>query len=74
MEKLKRSEKHRLFKDHGVPRYLMLDEKEKKREQAMWAVVAFMMVVLAFAGQSNAQKSFGVLTLFVVNLIGVFSR
>ena len=74
MEKLKRSEKHRLFNNYGVPRYLMLDEKEKKREQAMWVVVAFMMVLLAFAGQTNAQKSFGVLSLFVVNLIGVFSR
>jgi|GEM_PF-4752459 hypothetical protein len=74
MEKLKRSEKHKLFKEHGVPRYLMLDEKEKKREQAMCVVLAFMMVVLAFAGKTNAQKSFGVLSLFLVNLIGVLSR
>lgn len=74
MENLKRSEKHKIFRDYDVPRYIWLDEKEKKREQAMWVVVAFMMVLLAFAGQTNAQKSFGVLSLFVVNLIGVFSR
>lgn len=74
MENLKRSEKHRLFKEHGAPRYLMLDKKEKRREQLMWTFIASMMLLLAFLGKTETQKTFGMVVLFIVSLLGVFDR
>lgn len=74
MENLKRSEKHKIFRDYDVPRYIWLDEKEKKREQMMWIWVALMMLVLAFAGKTEAQRTFGLVALFITNLLGVFYR
>ena len=73
MEKMRRSEKYRLFKDQGVPRQLMLKEEERKREQAFWAVIAFMMLVLALIGKTDSQQVFGMLALFAISLIGVFN-
>lgn len=74
MEKMKRSEKHRLFKDCGLPRYLLLDEKAKRKEQITWSVLAFLMLLLAFIGRNDAQKIFGQLALFIICLLGVFDR
>lgn len=74
MKNMKRSEKRRLFKDYGVPRYLLLDEKAKRKEQIIWSVLAFMMLLLAFVGRNDAQKTFGQLALFIICLIGVFDR
>lgn len=74
MKNMKRSEKRRLFKDYGVPRYLLLDEKAKRKEQIIWSVLAFMMLLLAFVGRNDAQKTFGQLALFIICLVGVFDR
>lgn len=74
MEKMKRSEKHRRFKDCGIPRYMMLDEKEKKKENLMFLVISLMMLVLALAGKSEIQRMFGTGALFISNLIGVMNR
>ena len=74
MENMKRSEKHRLFKDCGLPRYLLLDEKTKRKEQISWSVLAFLMLLLTFIGRSDAQKTFGQLALFIICLFGVFDR
>lgn len=74
MEKMKRSEKYKAFKDYGIPRYLMIDEKEKKREQRFWAFLALLMLILAIAGKTDMQKTFGTVTLFLVSLVGVFDR
>lgn len=74
MENMKRSEKHKLFKDCGLPRYLLLDEKAKRKEQITWSVLAFLMLLLAFVGRSEAQKAFGQLALFIICLFGVFDR
>ena len=74
MENMKRSEKHRLFKDCGLPRYLLLDEKTKRKEQISWSVLAFLMLLLTFIGRSGAQKTFGQLALFIICLFGVFDR
>lgn len=74
MENMKRSEKHKLFKDYGVPRYLLLDEKAKRKEQISWSVLAFLMLLLTFIGRNDAQKTFGQLALFIICLFGVFDR
>lgn len=74
MEKLKRSEKYKIFRDYGVPRYMMIDLEERKREQRLCAFVAFMMLVLAIAGKTEAQRTFGLLALFISSLVGVFNR
>ena len=74
MEKMKRSEKYRAFKEYGIPRYMMIDENEKKREQRFWAFLALLMLVLAIAGKTDMQKTFGTVTLFLVSLVGVFDR
>lgn len=74
MEKMKRSEKYKAFKEYGIPRYMMIDEKEKKREQRFWAFLALVMLVLAIAGKTDMQKTFGTVTLFLVSLVGVFDR
>lgn len=74
MEKMKRSEKYKAFKDYGIPRYLMMDEKEKKREQRFWAFLALLMLVLSIAGKTDMQKTFGTISLFLVCLVGVFDR
>lgn len=74
MEKMKRSEKYKAFKEHGIPRYMMLDEKEKRREQKFCAFLALLMLVLAIAGKTDMQKTFGTVTLFLVCLVGVFDR
>ena len=74
MENLKRSEKHKIFRDYGVPRDIWLDEKEKKREQIMWIWVALMMLALAFAGKTEAQRTFGLVALFITNILGVFYK
>ena len=63
MENMKRSEKHRLFKDCGLPRYLLLDEKAKRKEQISWSVLAFLMLLLTFIGRNDAQKTFGQLAI-----------
>lgn len=74
VENLKRSEKHRLFKNYGVPRYVLLDEKAKKKEQLFWSGLAMIMLILSFAGRSDVQRTFGTVSLFLVCLVGVFDR
>lgn len=74
IENMKRSEKYKLFKDCRVPRYLIISEKEKRREQIFWAFLAFMMLTLSIVGRNDIQKIFGKLALFFVSLFGVFDR
>ena len=71
---MKRSEKYRNFKDFGLPRYLMISEKDKKRECILWIILSVMFLLLALNGRNEIQKYVGVVLLFVVNLIGVLSR
>ncbi len=74
MEKMKRSEKHRRFKDCGVPRYMMLDDKDKKKENVLFLIVALLMLVLALVGKTDTHKTFGVVALFISSLIAVLNR
>ena len=74
MEKMKRSEKHRKFKDCGIPRYMMLDEKEKKRENLMFLIISLLMLVLALVGKNEIHRTFGTVALFISSLIGVMNR
>ena len=71
---MKRSEKYRVFKDLGIPRYVLLDEKAKKKEQLFWSGLAMVMLILSFAGRSDVQRTFGTVSLFLVCLVGVFDR
>ena len=71
---MKRSEKYRNFKEFGLPRYLMISEKDKKRECILWIVLSVMFLLLALNGRNEIQKYVGVVLLFVVNLVGVLSR
>lgn len=71
---MKRSEKYRNFKEFGLPRYLMISEKDKKRECILWIILSVMFLLLALNGRNEIQKYVGVVLLFVVNLIGVLSR
>ena len=71
---MKRSEKYRNFKEFGLPRYLMLSEKDKKRESILWIILSVMFLLLALNGRNEIQKYVGVVLLFVVNLVGVLSR
>ena len=71
---MKRSEKYRNFKDFGLPRYLMISEKDKKRECILWIILSVMFLLLALNGRNEIQKYVGVVLLFVINLVGVLSR
>ncbi|MDU4378115.1 MAG: hypothetical protein E7I57_01565 [Anaerococcus vaginalis] len=71
---MKRSEKYRNFKEFGLPRYLMISEKDKKRECILWIILSVMFLLLALNGRNEIQKYVGVVLLFVVNLVGVLSR
>lgn len=71
---MKRSEKYRNFKEFGLPRYLMISEKDKKRECILWIVLSVMFLLLALNGRNEIQKYVGVVLLFIVNLVGVLSR
>lgn len=71
---MKRSEKYRNFKEFGLPRYLMISEKDKKRESILWIILSVMFLLLALNGRNEIQKYVGVVLLFVVNLVGVLSR
>lgn len=71
---MKRSEKYRNFKEFGLPRYLMISEKDKKRECILWIILSVMFLLLAINGRNEIQKYAGVVLLFVVNIIGVLSR
>ena len=71
---MKRSEKYRNFKEFGLPRYLMISEKDKKRECILWIILSVMFLLLALNGRNEIQKYVGVVLLFVVNIIGVLSR
>ena len=71
---MKRSEKSRNFKEFGLPRYLMISEKDKKRECILWIILSVMFLLLALNGRNEIQKYVGVVLLFVVNLVGVLSR
>lgn len=74
IENMKRSEKYRLFKDLGIPRYVLLDEKAKRKEQIFWSSMAFLMLVLSMTGRTDVQRVFGKLALFIICLFGVFYR
>lgn len=74
MEQMKRSEKYKKFKDCGIPRYLMLDHQEKKKESIMLFVISLMMFVLAFFGKTEWQRSIGLLLLFGVNTVSIINR
>ena len=71
---MKRSEKYRNFKEFGLPRYLMISEKDKKRECILWIILSVMFLLLALNGRKKKKKYVGVVLLFVVNLVGVLSR
>lgn len=71
---MKRSEVYRNFKEFGLPRYLVLSEKEKRRESILWIILSVMFLLLALNGRNEIQKYVGVVLLFVVNLVGVLSR
>lgn len=71
---MKRSEKYRNFKEFGLPRYLMISEKDKKRECILWIILSVMFLLLALNGRNEIQKYVGVVLLFIVNLVGVLSR
>lgn len=71
---MKRSEKYRNFKEFGLPRYLMISEKDKKRECILWIILSVMFLLLALNGRNEIQKYVGVVLLFVVNLVGVLFR
>lgn len=71
---MKRSEKYRNFKEFGLPRYLMISEKDKKRECILWIILSVMFLLLALNGRNEIQKYVGVVLLFVANLVGVLSR
>lgn len=74
MEKMKRSEKYKTFKEYGIPRYMMLDEKDKKKESYMFIFIALLMLILALIGKTDGQKAFGAVSLFFSSLIGVLNR
>lgn len=76
MEKkeLKRSEKWREYKEFGIPRYLMLSEKDRKKECMLWVFVSVLFLLLAVAGKNEIERYVGIILLFLVNAIGAFSR
>lgn len=76
MEKkeLKRSEKWREYKEFGIPRYLMLSEKDKKKECMLWVFVSVLFLLLAIAGKNEIERYVGIILLFLVNAIGAFSK
>lgn len=76
MEKkeLKRSEKWKEYKDFGIPRYLMLSEKDRKKECMLWVFVSVLFLLLAVAGKNEIERYVGIILLFLVNAIGAFSR
>lgn len=76
MEKkeLKRSEKWREYKEFGIPRYLMLSEKDKKKECMLWVFVSVLFLLLAVAGKNEIERYVGIILLFLVNAIGAFSK
>ena len=76
MEKkeLKRSEKWKEYKDFGIPRYLMLSEKDKKKECMLWIFVSVLFLLLAIVGKNEIERYVGIILLFLVNAIGAFSK
>ena len=74
MKKMRRSEKYRVFRDYGVPRHLLLDEKDKKREQVFLAAISFIMFVLALLGRNEVHRIFGLSFMFLICLMEVFNR
>lgn len=76
MEKkeLKRSEKWKEYKDFGIPRYLMLSEKDRKKECMLWVFVSVLFLLLAIAGKNEIERYVGIILLFLVNAIGAFSK
>lgn len=76
MEKkeLKRSEKWREYKEFGIPRYLMLSEKDRKKECMLWVFVSVLFLLLAIAGKNEIERYVGIILLFLVNAIGAFSK
>lgn len=76
MEKkeLKRSEKWREYKGFGIPRYLMLSEKDRKKECMLWVFVSVLFLLLAVAGKNEIERYVGIILLFLVNAIGAFSK
>ncbi|MDU2648345.1 Uncharacterised protein [Anaerococcus vaginalis] len=76
MEKkeLKRSEKWKEYKDFGIPRYLMLSEKDRKKECMLWVFVSVLFLLLAVAGKNEIERYVGIILLFLVNAIGAFSK
>lgn len=71
---MKRSEKYRNFKEFGLPRYLMLNEKDKKRESIMWVSISVLLLILVLVGRNELIRNAGAVSLFFVNLLGVLSR
>lgn len=76
MEKkeLKRSEKWKEYKDFGIPRYLMLSEKDRKKECMLWVFISVLFLLLAVAGKNEIERYVGIILLFLVNAIGAFSK
>lgn len=76
MEKkeLKRSEKWKEYKEFGVPRYLMLSEKDKKKECMLWVFISVMFLLLAISGKNEIERYVGIICLFLINTMGAFLR
>lgn len=71
---MKRSEKYRNFKEFGLPRYLMISEKDKKRECMMMVFLSVLFLVLTLMGKNEIQRCGGALFLFFINILGALSR
>lgn len=71
---MKRSEKYRNFKDFGLPRYLMLNEKDKKRECMMMVFLSVLFLLLTLMGKNEIQRYSGAFFLFFINILGAISR
>lgn len=71
---MKRSEKYRNFKEFGLPRYLMISEKDKKRECMMMVFLSVLFLLLTLMGKNDVQRCGGALFLFFINILGALSR
>ena len=71
---MKRSEVYRNFKEFGLPRYLMLNEKDKRRECMMMVFISALLLLLTLMGKNEVQRSSGAFFLFFINILGAISR
>lgn len=72
--KVKRSKKYRNFKEFGLPRYLMINEEDKKRECVKMIFLSVLFLVLTLIGKNEIQRCGGALFLFFINILGDLSK